>query len=523
MNVLLATLVVLLYVGVTGYLGWLGYKRTKTASDYLIGGRQVHPFLMVMGYGATFISTSAIVGFGGVAGLFGMGLLWLSVLNIFVGIFIAFTVFGRRTRALGHHIGAHTFPELLGKRFRSKSIQVIAGTIIFLAMPLYAAAVMIGVARFVEQTFPISYGVGLLVFAFLIAFYVFWGGLKGVMYTDGFQGSIMLIGMIFLIVLTYAKLGGIVPAHKALTALASELPDKLVAAGHMGWTSMPALGSKYWWILVSTIVMGVGIGVLAQPQLAVRYMTVSSGKELNRAMGMGGIFLLFTVAAIFVVGSLSNLYFFQTSGKIALAMVVDPVTGKPNIDKIIPLYINSAMPIWFTYIFLLILLSAGMSTLSSLFHTIGTSFGRDIVQQFIKKDVRHTVAVTRVGIMLAFILTVSFAYKLPGSIIAIATAIFFGLCAACFLPIYCGAIFSKRMNKKVALSAMLGGFLTWAFWILFVHIKESSALGICQMIFDKPSLAVKSVVAFIDPIVIALPVSSIIAIVGTMFCKKIDR
>ncbi len=112
-------LVVLLYLFVVIFLGWLGWRRTKSAADYLIAGREIHPFVMAMSYGATFISTSAIVGFGGVAGMFGMSLLWLTFLNIFIGIFIAFVFLGGPTRRMGHILQAHTFPELLGRRYQS--------------------------------------------------------------------------------------------------------------------------------------------------------------------------------------------------------------------------------------------------------------------------------------------------------------------------------------------------------------------------------------------------------------------
>src|SRR5512146_1936487 len=111
---------VVLYLAAVGYLGWLGCRRTKTAADYLIAGRKTHPFIMAMSYGATFISTSAIVGFGGVSAMFGLSLLWLTFLNIFVGVFIAFIFLGGPTRRMGHALDAHTFPEFLGRRYQSK-------------------------------------------------------------------------------------------------------------------------------------------------------------------------------------------------------------------------------------------------------------------------------------------------------------------------------------------------------------------------------------------------------------------
>lgn len=522
MNINTAVIVSLIYFGITLYLGWLGYSKTKNAADYLVAGRKMHPFLMAMAYGSTFISTSAIVGFGGAAGMFGMGLLWLSFLNIIVGIYIAFAVFGKRTRTIGRILDAHTFPELMGKRFKSKTIQCICGLIIFLSMPLYSAAVMIGGARFLEQAFQMNYNAALFIFAFVVVFYVFFGGLKGIMYTDAFQGSIMLIGMAALLILTYNKLGGIIGAHELLTSMADKVPQKLIDIGHLGWTMMPKFGSEIWWVLVSTIVLGVGIGVLAQPQLVVRYMTVSSARELNRAIGIGGFFIFMMTTVAFIVGSLTNAYFYSTQGKTAIAMVFDQVAGKPNIDKIIPLYISSAMPHWFTYLFLLTLLAAGMSTLSGQFHAIGTSIGRDVFQQIFKKTGhdRHSVIITRIGILIAFIVTVILGYKLPGSIIAIATAIFFGLCAVCFLPMYIGALYSKTMTKVDAMASMFGGLLVWLFWILFVEMKKSSVLGVCQLVFEKPSLAVGSVVASIDPIVIALPVSLAIMLISIAFKKK---
>lgn len=108
--------VVLLFLFINVFLGWLGYRRTKTSQDYLLAGRAIHPVVMALSYGSTFISTSAIVGFGGLAANMGLGLLWLTFLNIFVGIFIAFVFFGKRTRKMGHTLGAHTFVEFLSKR-----------------------------------------------------------------------------------------------------------------------------------------------------------------------------------------------------------------------------------------------------------------------------------------------------------------------------------------------------------------------------------------------------------------------
>lgn len=508
-----AIIAVLGYLAVTAYLGYLGYRHTRTTADYLVAGGRAHPFLMALAYGSTFISTSAIVGFGGMAAAYGMGLLWLVFANIFCGIFIAFVLYGKRTAVMGKRLGAHTLPEFLGRRFESDFIRRAAGGIIAVAMPLYAAAVMIAGARFMEQMLHLDFRLAVIIFAAIVGAYVITGGLKGVFYTDALQASIMLSGMAVLLGFTYAKLGGIVAAHQALTDLARLVPADLAARGHQGWTQMPVFGSELWWVMVSTLILGVGIGVLAQPQLVVRFLTVRGPRELNRGVIIGGIFILVVVGASYIVGALSNVYFYRTIGKISLLAAVHPATGQANIDAIIPLYINAAMPPWFGYIFMLTLLAAAMSTLSGQFHAIGTAISHDLYQG-------AGLTVNRLGILVALIVTVVLCFRLPVSIVAIATATFFAVCAAVFLPTYTAALFWPRATKPGAIASMVSGLLTSLFVMTFFHAKEATAFGISRALFGKVTLA-GFPWTVIDPIVFSLPVSALVLVVVSLLTQPV--
>ncbi len=605
-NLFDVTLVVI-YLAAIGYLGWLGFRGTKTAADYMLAGRKAHPYVMAMSYGATFISTSAIIGFGGVAGLFGMSVLWLTVLNIFVGIFIAFVFLGGPTRRLGHRIDAHTFPELLGRRFDSRFIQIFAGLIIFLFMPLYAAAVLIGGTEFLSTAFYVNYQFALLVFASLTAIYVFFGGLKGVLYTDALQGSIMTLGMLFLIVWAYWSVGGVVQGHADLTAMKDQVFVGFKGMGHQGWTEMPSFGwgdkgYDLWWIVIGTIVLGVGIGVLAQPQLVVRFLTVKSGRELNRALAMGGTFILLMTGVAFTVGALSNVYFFKHEaivgkqiGDLEEVMIIakqepgsDPVRipvhllhidtnqdgeanahvvaaglGKAaaimpkaeietlddgfirvmpratsftravvrdgpnwrfNSESIIPTFLNAAMPGWFRTLFLLSMLAAAMSTMSSQFHALGTAAGRDVFEQIFRGSgsANRSVHVVRIGIIVGMTLAIVIGYYTRGGyFIARATAIFFGLCASAFLPAFIGGLFFRRMTKAGAIASMIVGASVTSFWLLFVKSAEAGAIGWVRSITggknsilaDSPNWPV------VDPLLVALPLSILAAIVVSIFTR----
>ncbi|KJS83381.1 MAG: sodium:solute symporter [Peptococcaceae bacterium BICA1-8] len=508
-SILLGLLVI--YLGLTVLLAYIAYRRTNSSKDYLIAGGDTHPFLMAMAYGSTFISTAAIVGFGGAAGVYGMSLLWLTFMNIFVGIFIAFIVYGKRTLTIGKQLGARTFPEFMGLAFQSSFIQKFSALIIIVAMPIYAAAVMIGAGRFLEHLLNIDYTLAILGFSVIVALYVISGGLKGVFYNDALQGSIMFFGMVTLLIMTYGKLGGVINAHKALASLTSLVPQGLAAKGQVGWASMPVFGSEIWWIVVSTLVMGVGIGVLAQPQLIVRYLTVSGIRQLNRAVLIGGIFILSSTGVAFLVGALSNVYFYQTKGIISLQAVTDAVTKQPNVDNIIPLFVNQALPEWFGYLFMLTLVAAAMSTLSGQFHIIGTSLCHDLYRS-------SSLALNRIAILIALAISVYLALKLPVSIIAIATAIFFGICAAAFLPAYTASLYWPKVGKKAASASMVVGFSSSLLWMAFIHAKEAQALGLAKLLFGRATLLSFPWIV-VDPIIIALPISIITLILVHVFVE----
>ena len=69
---MILAIVFIIYIFALVFVGYYAYKKTNSSEDFMIAGKDTHPFIMAMSYGATFISTAAIVGFGGVASQYGM-------------------------------------------------------------------------------------------------------------------------------------------------------------------------------------------------------------------------------------------------------------------------------------------------------------------------------------------------------------------------------------------------------------------------------------------------------------------
>ena len=287
---------------------------------------------------------------------------------------------------------------------------------------------------------------------------------------------------------------GFIEANRKLTEIAPLVPERFKEVGHQGWTAMPVTGSPQWYTLVTSLILGVGIGCLAQPQLVVRFMMVESTKQLNRGVLIGCVFLIVTVGAIYHVGALSNLFFLKTEGVVASEAIKD-------MDKIIPLFIDRAMPEWFSAVFMLCILSASMSTLSAQFHTMGASFGADIFPKLgHRKNANSTMGV-RIGVLCG-------------------TALFMGICAATFLPAYFCSLFWKKATKEGALASLWTGALASLFAMLFLHKAEAGAVGLCNMLSGRDVLIDIYPWFAIDPILFALPLSTVAMVLTSLITYK---
>jgi len=256
--------------------------------------------------------------------------------------------------------------------------------------------------------------------------------------------------------------------------------------------------------------------VIGQPQLNVRFMTLKSDRELNRSIPFIALFILLTTGIAFTVGALTNVMFYNTYTELSIKAV------QGNVDKIIPLYIDRFYPQWFVALFLVALMAAAMSTNSSQFHTLGSSLSRDIFEQALLrgKTVAETIIVTRIGIVFSIFATLIFGLILPESIVAIATAFFFGLCGATFIPAYLFALYWRRGTKVAAKTSILCGFFSSLLWMLFFHEQESKAIGLCNLFFQCDTLT-GIPWNMIDPQIIGLPISFLVFIIVSFLTQPV--
>lgn len=519
---------VAVFVAITLILGWYGYKNTKNNEEFLLGRSKAGPIIIALSYGSTFLSASAVIGFGGQAAVHGMSVMWLCFLNLFVGLIVAFLIFGGPTRRKGHAVGASTYADLLGKLYGSKGIRAFTAILIIVMMPIYAAAVLKGGVNSLATITGLNefYDVILILLAIIVAIYVVYGGIIAVMYNDALQAAIMFIGMAVILIVTYSYFGGVTSGNEALSSLwetkfsqMGQVPGTL--EGFNGWTNFSSFGSTEWLTVVTTFLLGVGIGALTQPQLAVRFMSAKSDRDLNKSLLIGSIFMIVIVGSAYTVGPLSNVYFFDTHGMIASEYVSSIGLGT---DFIIPQFIlevfnDVTLGDVFVSLFLLSLVCAAISTISALLHTIGAAGGYDLYTLYRNKRGTMTgdsqnVNLNRICIVVIMVLMVVYCYLMPKDIIAKATSVFMGMTAAALLPAYFHALYSNNPNRKAAIASISAGTISYLFLALFINSGTSIFLPICKMITGNAVLFPDSVMAGVDPLVISLPLSIIVMAVS---------
>ncbi len=514
------TVMLVIFAAVTVLLGYYGYRNTKDNSEFLLGRNKTSPLIIGLSYGATFLSASAVIGFGGQAATHGLTLMWLCFLNLFVGLFVAFLVFGPRTRRVGRKLGASTFADLLGKIYDSKGIRAFTAVLIIVMMPIYCAAVLKGGVNSVAVITGLTeyYDLILIVMAVIVGVYVVYGGIIAVMYNDALQAGIMFIGMAVILVVTFHAVGGVTDAFETLASYDPSLAGG-VLDGFTGWTTVADFGSSEWMLVVTTFLMGVGLGVLTQPQLIVRFMSAKDDRMLDRSLIIGSIFMLVIVGTAYTAGALSNVFFMDRDGELAYTYVSGLGLGT---DFIIPQYILEVFDgifggDFFVCLFLLSLVCASVSTISALMHTIGAAGGYDLYT--LAKNRREkkeeaidsgNVRINRICTAVMMVLVVVYCYVMPSDIIAKATSLFMGITAAALLPAFVHGLYAKgKPDKTAAVCSIAAGTASYLFWALFINKSSSVFLPICKILTGNEVL-LSGPIQYCDALVVAMPISVIV-------------
>ncbi|MCS0669770.1 sodium/pantothenate symporter [Cytobacillus firmus] len=440
---LLIFLIIIFLVGL-----WSSRKIDTGSSflqDYFLGGRQLGGFILAMTMIATYGSASSFIGGPGVAYTQGLGWVLLAMSQVVTGYFVLM-VLGKKFAITARKYNAVTLIDFLKERYNSRLVVWLSSLSIIIFLFSAMAAQWVGGARLIESLTGLSYLSALFIFAASVMVYVVIGGFRAVAVTDAFQGGIMFIGTMILLVAVIVAGGGI---PNIISDLSSENPNLITPFGFDG--GLTPLYVSSFWILV-------GVGVVGLPQVAVRAMSYKNARAMHRAIIIGTIVVGFIMLGMHLIGVFAR-----------------PILPGIEVgDKVMPMIAMEVLPPWLAGIVLAAPMAAIMSTVDSLLLLVSSAIVKDVYINYIKPDAKEA-AIKKLSFAvtaLLGILVCIMALSPPDLLIWLNLFSFGGLEAAFIWPVVLGLYWAKG-NRYGAVASMIAGT---ASYILF-HTFYPNALG----------------------------------------------
>ena len=493
MNIIL----MLLFVAVVGYVAYRSkgddYFMTTSDSNLNLG----------LSYGATLISTSAIIGFGGLAGWIGFSVP-LTMVIPFVGLIYFATVYiGPKVWQANQRIGAKTYIEMIGKYYNSPTLSKLLALITVGLIPFYCVAVLIGVGKFITTFTGIDFTLAVVGFSVLVFATIAYGGINSVIKNDMVQGLVVVAGSLIVLGITFFSHMQTPDFWNNLVGAWTAVPadDGLYKLGFTGFDSWPEFWSRGWLMIVTLLVFTIPVGLVALPQLQTRWMLAKDADSFPSIARWGIVIPALAIISFMLAAITANSYTYATDG----VTVMQAAGGTANI---VPYWIKTGFPAWVSSALFLTVLAAAFTTLNSLMHLLSTTISNDIIST---EQPKLTVAYGSMILVIILAIYMTVAFNGQAAIIARATALYFGVIGAAMLPNVV-AMARGATNGTNALISFLGGAVTSIVWILFVHFKESKLFT--GITYDL------GVYNFVEPIVPGLIVSSVLLIVISSVSKS---
>ncbi len=415
------------------FVGFICRKKSTDVNGFVLGGRSVGPWLTAFAYGTSYFSAVIFVGYAGQFGWkFGIASTWIGIGNAVLGSLLAWVILGRRTRLMSQHLNSATMPEFFGKRFLSPALKIAASIIVFIFLIPYTASLYNGLSRLFSMAFPgIDYSVCVVVMAILTGVYVIAGGYMATAINDFIQGIIMIVGIVLVIASVLSQNGGFT---EALNALAEVEANGSAPGAFNSFFGPNPLSLMFVVVLTS-------LGTWGLPQMVQKFYAIKSEKDINKGTIISTLFAVIVAGGCYFLGGFGRLFSSR------LNVVNDMPEG--GYDSIIPTILDG-LPDALIGVVIVLVLSASMSTLSSLVLASSSTMTLDLIKGHVVKNMseKKQVIVLR-GLIVVFIVisAVIALNKDKLGYIADMMGISWGALAGAFLAPFLYGLYWKRTTK----------------------------------------------------------------------------
>ena len=471
---------ILVFAAVTVLIGILSSKKVRGVGDFVLGGRNVGPWFSAFAFGTSYFSAVIFVGYAGRFGWnFGVSATWIGLANALIGSCLAWLVLGRRTRVMTKHLNTSTMPEFFEKRYDSKALKLVAALIIFVFLVPYSASIYKGLSGIFQMAFNIPFEYCIIGMAVLTAVYVILGGYVAAALNDFIQGIVMLIGISVVVYKVLAGQGGFTAAIVKLSQQTAETSGGTLNGAFTSFFGPNPLQ------LVAVMIL-TSLGTWGLPQMVHKFYSISDEKAIRKGTIISTLFAVVVAGGSYFMGGFGRLYVTATEAG----------TPEAGFDGVVPAMLSGTLSDLMIGIIVVLVLSASMSTLSSLVISSSSTVTLDLIKGFFAPKMSEKKQMWIIRIFCAFFIGLSVVLALDkGSLISNLMAISWGALAGAFLAPFMYGLFSKRVTKAaVWVSFACGVGLVTA--NLFFKFMDGTVAGALAMV---GTLVIVPLVSLITP------------------------
>ena len=442
-------------------------KHSGSVNDFLLAGKKgLNGWMTAFAYGTTYFSAVIFIGYAGQFGRsFGLASVWIGIGNAIIGTLIAWLVLAKRTKNMTRRLGAKTMPEFFEKRYGSKNIKLATAVVIFIFLIPYSASVYNGLSSLFEIVFGIDGWIVMIALAALTALYLFFGGYFATALSDFIQGIIMIAGVVCMI----------------FCFMNSEQVSwdisRLVNDPNLTWFTFDADSKGLYGSTVSllSLILLTSLGVWALPQTIHKYYAIRDKKAITQGVAVSTVFALIIGFVAYFTGSLS-IFFPETVG------VSDA--------QVVPTMLSVVIPAGLTGVIAVLILSASMSTLSSVSLASASVIAVDLYKGSVNKKAsdKKVNTVMRVLCLVFVAISVVLAIlneKFGIAAIAYMTGISWGTLAGCFMGPYVLGVIWKKVTKPAVWTSVISSLvLTVVLIIVFGYDKNGWSCSFATALKD---------------------------------------
>lgn len=448
-------------------VGIYSRRHVTSVDGFVLGGRSVGPWLTAFAYGTSYFSAVVFVGYAGQFGWkYGIASTWIGIGNAVIGSLLAWVVLGRRTKVMTQHLGSKTMPDFFGARYDSKALKIAASMIVFVFLIPYTASVYNGLSRLFEMAFHIPYSWCVIAMAVFTALYVILGGYMATAINDFIQGIIMLAGIVAVIAAVLNGQGGFMNAISEMAQIES---DVAVTQGQPGaFTSF--FGPDPLNLL--GVVILTSLGTWGLPQMIGKFYAIRDEKSINTGTVISTLFAVVVSGGCYFLGGFARLFD---------SPAIYNETGAVVYDSIIP-HMLSNLPDILIGIVVVLVLSASMSTLSSLVLTSSSTMTLDLLKDNVLKNMSEKKQIITMQVLIVFFLVVSVVIALdPPTFIAQLMGISWGALAGAFLAPFLYGLYWKGVTRAGVWAGFIAGIGITVSNMFIGYIESSINAGAAAM------------------------------------------